>query len=213
LQLSTTKRNGRALAGHCRYIVACIAESKKGAHIVNKPLVAIFAIVSMFASESTTRSADAKPPAGYKRYAQKLDKTGVSASILLPEKATEMKVLNKKYEVSNTGNLPGGSFWSLHLYDTGADKALRIAKSPKERYDQTKEDSATMYEISEAKAVKLGNHEGLEYSGVAKANKNAVFTSRTFVVKGTLVIVTVTKFGADKPEELRHVLDSLEVKE
>jgi hypothetical protein len=84
-------------------------------------------------------SADApKPPDAYKRYSQKLDKTGVSASILLPEKATQLKVLDKKYEVSNTGNLPGGSFWSLHLYDTGADKALRIAKTPKERYEQTR---------------------------------------------------------------------------
>ena len=159
-----------------------------------------------------------KPPAGYKRYSQKLDKTGVSASIQLPEKATALKVLDKKYEVSNTGNLPGGSFWSLHLFDTGADKALRIAKTPKERYEQTKEDTAAMYDLSEAKAVKIAVierpksmtwHEGLEYGGVAKANKNVVFTSRTFVVKGTLVIVTVTKFGSDTPEDLRKILDSL----
>jgi hypothetical protein len=178
---------------------------------MRKPFASLIVIVSFFAGDSFALSADT--PAGYKRYSQKLDKTGVSASILLPEKATEMKVLDKKYEVSNTGNLPGGSFWSLHLFDTGADKALRIAKTPKERYEQTKEDTKEMYDLSEAKPVKLGTHEGLEYSGVAKANKNAVFTSRTFVVKGTLIIVTVTKFGKDKPEDLKKVLDSLEVKE
>lgn len=62
---------------------------------------------------------------------QKLDKTGVRASILLiTEKATEMKALDKKYEVSNTGNMPSGGFWSIHLYDTGADEALLIPKTP-----------------------------------------------------------------------------------
>ena len=181
---------------------------------MKKPLAAFVAVAALLSTYSSAPSADApKTPAGYKRYSQKLDKTGVNASILLPEKATQMEVLDKKYEVSNTGNLPGGSFWSLNLFDTGADKALRIAKTPKERYEQTKEDTKEMYDISDAKPIKLGTHEGLEYSGVAKANKNAVFTSRTFVVKGTLIIVTVTKFGKDTPEELKKVLDSLEVKE
>ncbi len=175
-----------------------------------RPMVFLFHVVAATLILQSPAIADArKQPAGYKRYSQKLDKTGVSASILLPEKATARELLDKKFEVSNTGNLPGGSFWSLHLFDTGADKALRIAKTPKERYEQTKEDTAAMYDISEAKAVKLGTHEGLEYSGAAKANKNAVFTSRTFVVKGTLVIVTVTKFGKDTPEELKKILDSL----
>jgi len=178
-------------------------------------IVAVVAVVTVSpgrAQEPKTPKAEApKVPLGFERVEMKLDKTGVGVSFLARQGGGKIDIPIDSPFIRRIGNeLTKIGRWQLMLRDIDPENGKKFPKTPMEAYEAMKQ-SSKIFEVSKPKVIKLGEYEGIEFISELREKKNWATKTRIYLVKGTLVSVTITGRLEDDPATVQTMLDSLAI--
>jgi hypothetical protein len=153
-----------------------------------------------------------KDPEGFDRLRVKQGRTGIEVSIVLPRTNKSNPAAKSEAGIRHSGDMGKGLHWALVVNDTTFKGSVNYPKTAKEDYEKTKGMSRE-YVISEAKSIKSGDFEGLEFSGVSRFDKKRTFTSCAFVVKDISIGLFLNDLEGNSPELVQRIRNSLQIKQ